>query len=56
MAKKENAPADLVVVQPEGDVTVLPPNSGIVGRFIAETENMFKAQSHENEWPVAENQ
>jgi hypothetical protein len=34
MAKKENAPADLVVVEPAGDVTVLPPNSGVVGRFI----------------------
>jgi hypothetical protein len=45
MAKKENPPADLVVVQTDGDVTVLPPNSGIVGRFIAETENMFKARA-----------
>jgi hypothetical protein len=45
MAKKENTPADLVVVEPAGDVTVLPPNSGIVGRFIAETENMFKARA-----------
>jgi hypothetical protein len=45
MAKKESTPADLVVVQPEGDLTVLPPNSGVVGRFIAETENMFKARA-----------
>jgi hypothetical protein len=32
MAKKESTPADLVVVEPEGDVTVLPPNSGVVGQ------------------------
>jgi hypothetical protein len=45
MAKKESTPADLVVVEPAGDVTVLPPNSGVVGRFISETENMFKARA-----------
>jgi hypothetical protein len=37
--------ADLVPMQPAGEVTVLPPNSGVVGRFIAETENMFKARA-----------
>jgi hypothetical protein len=56
MAKKENTPADLVVVEPAGDVTVLPPNSGVVGRFIAETENMFKARAMRMSGPVAENQ
>jgi hypothetical protein len=45
MAKKESTPADLTVVEPAGEVTILPPNSGVVGRFIAETENMFKARA-----------
>jgi hypothetical protein len=35
----------LMPVQTGGEVTVLPPNSGVVGRFIAETENMFKARA-----------
>jgi len=35
---------DLVAI-PSNAVTVLPPNSGVVGRFIAETENMFKARA-----------
>jgi hypothetical protein len=45
MAKKENTPTDLTVVEPAGEVTILPPNSGVVGRFISETENMFKARA-----------
>ncbi|MGO9567791.1 MAG: hypothetical protein ACLP5H_09645 [Desulfomonilaceae bacterium] len=36
--------ADLVPVQPTGEVTVLPPNSGVVGRFLKQTEDMFKAR------------
>jgi hypothetical protein len=36
---------DLVPIQDTGEVTVLPPNSGVVGRFIAETENMSKARA-----------
>ncbi len=37
--------ADLVPVQPTGEVTVLPPNSGVIGRFLEETRNMFKARA-----------
>jgi hypothetical protein len=37
--------ADLVPVQPAGEVTVLPPNSGVVGRFLKQTEDMFKARA-----------
>lgn len=37
--------AELVSFHPSSEVTVLPPNSGVVGRFIAETENMFKARA-----------
>ena len=36
---------DLVPVQPAGEVTVLPPNSGVVGRFLKQTEDMFKARA-----------
>ena len=36
---------DLVAFQPSGTVTVLPPNSGVVGEFIQETQNMFKARA-----------
>ena len=36
---------DLVPVQPRGEVTVLPPNSGVVGRFLKQTEDMFKARA-----------
>ncbi|MGO9570888.1 MAG: hypothetical protein ACLP5H_25455 [Desulfomonilaceae bacterium] len=36
---------DLVPVQPAGQVTVLPPNSGVVGRFLKHTEDMFKARA-----------
>jgi len=40
-----NDMADLVPVQPAGEVTVLPPNSGVVGRFLRQTEDMFKARA-----------
>ena len=36
---------DLVAVQPISEVTVLPPNSGVVGRFLEEVQNMFKARA-----------
>ena len=36
---------DLVPVQPRGEVTVLPPNSAVVGRFLKQTEDMFKARA-----------
>jgi len=37
--------ADLVPVQYEHRATVLPPNEGILGRFLEETANMFKARA-----------
>jgi hypothetical protein len=37
--------AEIVAFEPRHEVVVLPPNSGVVGRFIAETENMFKARA-----------
>ena len=36
---------ELVAVQPITEVTVLPPNSGVVGRFLEEVQNMFKARA-----------
>jgi hypothetical protein len=36
---------DLIPVQQTGEVTVLPPNSGVIGRFLEETANMFKARA-----------
>src|SRR5271157_5255486 len=45
--QKEASPTrgDLVAVQPINEVTVLPPNSGVVGRFLEEVQNMFKARA-----------
>jgi hypothetical protein len=36
---------ELVALEPRNEVTVLPPNSGVVGRFLEDTENMFKARA-----------
>lgn len=36
---------DLVAYQPTNTVTVLPPDSGIVGTFLEQTGNMFKARA-----------
>jgi hypothetical protein len=36
---------DLVAFGQQGTVTVLPPNSGVMGRFLEETRNMFKARA-----------
>jgi hypothetical protein len=38
-------PAELVPFEPSSEVTVLPPNSGVIGRFLDETANMFKARA-----------
>ena len=45
--QKENArtTGELVAVQPINEITVLPPNSGAVGRFLEEVQNMFKARA-----------
>ena len=46
MSKKneEKFAGQLIAVEPR-EITVLPPNSGVLGKFIAETENMFKARA-----------
>ncbi len=44
MSKQKTA-SDLVAVQPVTEVTVLPPNGGVVGRFLEEVQNMFKARA-----------
>jgi hypothetical protein len=38
-------PAEHVPLQPSTEVIVMPPNSGVIGRFLEETANMFKARS-----------
>ncbi len=36
---------DIVAFQPSSTVTVLPPDSGVVGQFLDETRNMLKARA-----------
>ncbi|AFM26114.1 hypothetical protein [Desulfomonile tiedjei] len=36
---------DIVAYQPTAAVTVLPPDSGVVGSFLEQTANMFKARA-----------
>jgi hypothetical protein len=38
-------PAELVPFEPSTEVIVLAPNSGVIGRFLEETANMFKARA-----------
>ena len=38
-------PAELVPFEPSVEVTVLPPTGGIIGRFLEDTANMFKARA-----------
>jgi hypothetical protein len=48
MAKNKRDQAitgELVQFQPTTEVTVLPPNSGVVGQFLQDTQNMFRARS-----------
>jgi len=42
---KQKTTGDFVAVQPVTEVTVLPPNGGVVGRFLEEVQNMFKARA-----------
>jgi|GEM_PF-2504756 len=37
-------PVGPVAWQPSTDLAVLPPNSGVIGRFLEETANMFRAR------------
>ena len=47
MGKKrdQTVTGELVQFQPATEVTVLPPNSGVVGKFLEDTQNMFRARS-----------
>ena len=36
---------ELVVMQPSTEMILPPPNSGVIGRFLEETANMFKARA-----------
>jgi hypothetical protein len=35
----------LVAVQPINEITVQPPNSGVVGQFLEQVQNMFRARA-----------
>jgi hypothetical protein len=48
MAKQQDpnrSVSELVAFQPTSTVTILPPSSGVVGQFLEETQNMFKARA-----------
>ncbi|AFM26093.1 hypothetical protein [Desulfomonile tiedjei] len=46
MAKKDSrSVTDIVAFQPTANVTVLPPDSGVVGQFLDDTRNMLKARA-----------
>ena len=36
---------ELITLQPTDNITVLPPDSGVVGTFLEQTANMFKARA-----------
>ena len=38
-------PAELIPFEPSTEITLLPPNTGVIGRFLEETANMFKARA-----------
>jgi len=43
--KDQAVSGELVQFQPATEVQVLPPSSGVVGQFLQDTQNMFKARS-----------
>ncbi|MFC1834268.1 hypothetical protein ACFL2Q_05980 [Thermodesulfobacteriota bacterium] len=43
--KKQHDETALIAVQSAGEVTVLPPDSGVVGNFLDNVRNTFKARS-----------
>ncbi|MGO9117270.1 MAG: hypothetical protein ACLQPD_06615 [Desulfomonilaceae bacterium] len=44
--QNDNAPnTDVTRVQPMSDMTALPPDSGFLGKFLQETENMLRARA-----------
>ena len=44
--QNDTAPTtDVTRAQPMSDMTVLPPDSGFLGRFLQETENMLRARA-----------
>jgi hypothetical protein len=47
MAKRDanRITTELITLQPTDRITVLPPNSGVVGAFLEQTANMFKARA-----------
>jgi hypothetical protein len=44
MTKKDQNRGELLAIQPS-TVTVLPPQAGVLGEFLTDTENMFRARA-----------
>ncbi len=44
MAKKDQNKGELIAIQ-SSEVTVLPPQAGVLGEFLTDTENMFRARA-----------
>lgn len=45
MSKQKEMSRELIPLQPVSEVTILPPNSGVVGKFLEDIHNMFKARA-----------
>ncbi len=45
MSKQKGMSRELIPVQPVGEVTILPPNSGVVGKFLEDIHDMFKSRA-----------
>jgi len=45
MSKQKQMSRELIPVHPVGDVTILAPNAGVVGKFLEDVHNMFKARA-----------
>ena len=43
--KDQAVTGELVPFQPVTEITVMPPSSGVVGKFLEDTQNMFRARS-----------
>ncbi|MGO9571749.1 MAG: hypothetical protein ACLP5H_29840 [Desulfomonilaceae bacterium] len=44
LERNRDAVALIGAIQPVTEITILPPDAGVLGRFLKETENMLKAR------------
>ena len=45
MPKRKKMTGELMALEPSNQVTLMPPTSGVIGRFLDDTHNMFKARA-----------